>query len=182
MKYCPKCGSKIDDNAEFCPVCGEKVENIIVYEEPAEEPSENEVNLMRCKLCGKGVMVVVDTSAEYPLYRCTNCGAYYGEFLKTGKITFYNTLHLKIGRIISTETKLKKYYRISIKKREGGMFEEGISEIAKSITVDLEGYELSEIMDALYYMIEEGILSYKIEDMEDNDEFSWFYLTMEVEG
>lgn len=169
-RYCPNCGSRIEETDGYCAVCGSRY----ITEENAD------TLILRCRMCGRGTMKPIDASSEHPLYVCSVCGAYYGEFLKTGKVIFYNTLHLKIGRIISTEIKLKNNFRVSVKKMKEGMVEEGISEIAKSLTVDLEGYGYQEVLDALYYLLEEGVISYWIDDMENTTDFCWFNIGMEV--
>lgn len=62
MKYCTKCGAKMNDDALFCPKCGTKVEEV-VNEKPSEQPVEekpvvnNEVpqNNANAKIKGKAI-------------------------------------------------------------------------------------------------------------------------------
>lgn len=175
VRYCSKCGNIIKEDVEVCPNCSGKCEE---FEIDIEGEMEEIVPI--CKICGVGRMNLLESSMEVPVFVCSQCGAYFGEFLKTGKVIYYNTLHMKIGRIILTEVKIKGSFRVSIKKMEEGMLEEGISEIAKSLEVDLGGYSYQEILDALYYLVEEGVINYTIEDMENSEDFCWFSVSMEV--
>ena len=166
MKYCPNCGAKLSDNANFCPFCGAKLEEYEVYEKPKVilEPD------MLCRHCGKGKLMLVDAESDIPLYMCPHCGWYYGDFLSTGKAIYYDSLHLKIGRIIKAEIRLKGYVKVDVKKTPD-MEDEALTALAKYLSNDLEGHEIPEIRDALVYLIEEGVLELYEEEMDQD--FSW---------
>ncbi len=167
MKYCPNCGAKLSDNSKFCPFCGANLEEYVVYERPRIEIMED----LTCRHCGKGTMLLVDGDSDIPLYMCPHCGWYYGDFLGTGNAIYYDSIHLKIGRIIKAEIRMRGYLRVNVKSTQD-MEDEGLTELAKYIREDLKGYELSEIRDALVYLLEEGILETYTEKI-DND-FVWF--------
>ena len=166
MKYCPNCGAKLSDNAKYCPFCGAKLEDYVVYERPKVE-IENE---MICRHCGKGKLMLVDADSDIPLYMCPHCGWYYGDFLGIGKAIYYDSIHLKIGRIIKAEIRMRGYLRVNVKKTQD-MDEEALTEVARYIKNDLSEYELSEIRDAIVYLLEEGVIETYNEKIDD--EFYW---------
>ncbi len=167
MKYCPNCGAKLSDNANFCPFCGAKLEDYVVFEKPKVEISED----LTCRHCGKGKLMLVDAESDIPLYMCPHCGWYYGDFLGTGKAIYYDSLHLKIGRIIKAEIRMRGHLRVTIKKGKS-LDDEGLTEMARYLHEDLKEYDIGIIRDALVYLIEEGVVRSYIEEL--NDEFLWF--------
>ncbi|NPA75214.1 MAG: zinc-ribbon domain-containing protein [Euryarchaeota archaeon] len=166
MKYCPNCGAKLSDNSNYCPFCGANLQEYTVYEYPKVQVFEELV----CRHCGKGKMLLVDSESDIPLYMCPHCGWYYGDFLGTGRAIYYDSIHLKIGRIIKAEIKMKGYLRVNIKDTPAWE-EEAFTEIAKYLNGDLKGYDISFIREALVYLVEEGVLELYREEM-DKD-FYW---------
>ena len=166
MKYCPNCGAKLSDNSKFCPVCGAKLDDYVVYEKPKVEIS----NDILCRHCGKAKLLLVDADEDIPLYMCPHCGWYYGDFLGIGKPVYYDSLHLKIGRIIKAEIRMKGYVRVNV-KRTKNMEDDAITELSKYLSSDLAGHEITEIRDAIVYMLEEGIL--ELYEEEISEDFSW---------
>ncbi len=171
MKYCPNCGAKLSDNANFCPFCGAKLEDYEIYEGPKLEIAPEII----CRHCGKGKMMLVDAESDIPLYMCPHCGWYYGDFLGTGKAIYYDSLHLKIGRIIKAEIRMRGHLRVTIKAGKN-LEEEGLTEMAKYLHTDLQDYDLSSIRDALVYLMEEEVVKSHIERIDD--EFLWFGVSL----
>ncbi len=167
MKYCPNCGAKLSDNANYCPFCGAKLEDYVVYEKPKIEITPDLI----CRHCGKGKLMLVDAESDIPLYMCPHCGWYYGDFLGIGRAIYYDSIHLKIGRIIKAEIKMRGYLRVNIKSTPEWE-EDGITEIARYIQGDLKEYEITEIKDAIVYLLEENVLKSYIEKIDN--EFMWF--------
>ena len=166
MKYCPNCGAKLSDNAKFCPVCGAKLDDYVIYENPEVEVSNDIV----CRHCGKAKLMLVDAESDIPLYMCPHCGWYYGDFLGIGRPIYYDSIHLKIGRIIKAEIRIKGHVRVNVKKMQK-MEDEALTELARYLSEDLKGHEITEIRDALVYLMEENVLELYAEDI--NDDFSW---------
>ncbi len=167
MKYCPNCGAKLSDNANFCPFCGAKLEDYEVYEKPKIEISAD----MICRHCGKGKLMLVDAESDIPLYMCPHCGWYYGDFLGTGRAIYYDSMHLKIGRIIKAEIRMRGHLRVNIKNTPDKE-DEGLTELAKYLHNDLREYDIGSIRDALVYLLEEGVIESYTEKIDD--EFLWF--------
>ena len=157
---CPKCGSEVNGN--FCESCGEKLKEIDVLN-----------NSSVCRHCMEGVLVVVDSESDIPLYKCSNCNYYYGEFLNTNHMIYYDTLHLKIGRIIKTELKLKGYFKVNAKNMKD-VREEGWLEVVNYMKNDLEEYDSRKIMDSLRYLEEEKVIENYIEEIDEHN--IWFEL------
>ncbi len=166
MKYCPNCGAKLSDNAKFCPFCGANLEDYVVYKRPEIEISKDIV----CRHCGKAKLILVDGESDIPLYMCPHCGWYYGDFLGIGRPIYYDSIHLKIGRIIKAEIRMKGHIRVNVKNTPD-MEDEAITELAKYLKGDLEGYDITEIRDAIVYLLEENVLELYKEEM--NSDFSW---------
>lgn len=167
MKYCPNCGAKLSDNAKYCPFCGARLEDYIVYEKPKVEIAQDLI----CRHCGKGTLMLVDADSDIPLYMCPHCGWYYGDFLGIGRPIYYDSIHLKIGRIIKAEIKMRGYLRVSIKNTPQKE-EEGLTELAKYLQGDLKGYDIPTIRDALSYLMEENVIESYVEKIDD--EFLWY--------
>ena len=128
---------------------------------------------MRCARCGDGVLVPVDTESDTPLYRCNSCGYYYGDFMGRGHIMYYDTLHLKLMRLIDSENSMKGYFRVYVKKTAD--LENYVwTEVAKYIADALQDYDLPAITHGLEYLHNEGLLKTRLEDMDDV--FVWFYV------
>ncbi len=166
MKYCPNCGAKLSNNANFCPFCGARLEEYTIYEGPKVEFSEE----LKCRHCGNGTLMIVDAESDIPLYMCPHCGWYYGDFLGVGRAIYYDSIHLKIGRIIKAEIKMKGHVRVNI-KNTADWEDEALTELAKYLNDDLKGYDISEIRDALVYLIEEEVVELYKEEM--NKDFYW---------
>ncbi len=166
MKYCPNCGAKLSDNSNFCPFCGAKLDEYVVYEAPKLELTDN----LLCRHCGKGTMMLVDSEQDIPLYMCPHCGWYYGDFLGTGHAIYYDSIHLKIGRIIKAEIKMKGYVRVNVKKTPDWE-DEALTELAKYLSNDLRGEDITEIRDSIVYLLEEGVIELYKEDM--SKDFYW---------
>ncbi len=167
MKYCPNCGAKLSDNANFCPFCGAHLEEYEVYEKPKVLIEPDTI----CRHCGKGKLMLVDADSDIPLYMCPHCGWYYGDFLGTGRPVYYDSIHLKIGRIIKAEIKMRGYLRVTIKDVQN-LEDEGLTELARYLHEDLKDHDISSIRDSLAYLLEEGIIETYTERMDD--EFLWF--------
>ncbi len=166
MKYCPNCGAKLSDNAKYCPFCGAKLDDYVVYERPNIEIEEELI----CRHCGKGKLMLVDGESDIPLYMCPHCGWYYGDFLGMGKRIYYDSIHLKIGRILKAEIRMRGYVKVMV-KNVPELEEEAITELAKYLKNDLPNYEITEIRDALVYLLEEGVIDLYREEM--NADFLW---------
>src|SRR4051794_1109684 len=88
MSYCPKCGSKNDDDAKFCGECGAA---LVVetktslssqsQQQPASVLNEPTAKKMYCRNCGNEVLpnAFACTSCGLPPLKgkthCQNCGA-----------------------------------------------------------------------------------------------------------
>jgi len=166
MKYCPNCGAKLSDNSNFCPFCGAKLDEYVVYERPKVEVMQD----LTCRHCGKGKLMLVDGDSDIPLYMCPHCGWYYGDFLGTGRAIYYDSIHLKIGRILKAEIRLRGYVRVNVKKTQN-MKDEALTELAMYLKNDLEGYDVADIRDALWYLLEEGVIELYEEEMDQD--FYW---------
>jgi len=166
MKYCPNCGAKLSDNANYCPFCGARLADYVVYERPKVVVEEELV----CRHCGKGRLILVDPESDIPLYMCPHCGWYYGDFLGTGKAIYYDSIHLKIGRIIKAEIRLKGYVKVNVKRTQT-LEDEALTELARYLQNDLKGYDITDIRDALSYLLEEGVI--ELYEEEINQDFSW---------
>ena len=166
MKYCPNCGAKLSDNSKFCPICGANLDEFMVY----EGSTMNVANDLVCRHCGKAKLMLVDAESDIPLYMCPHCGWYYGDFLGVGKAIYYDSIHLKIGRIIKAETRMKGYVKVNVKNTPD-RDDEALTELAKYLQTDLEGYDITEIRDAIVYLMEENVIKLYCEEI-DKD-FSW---------
>jgi len=165
---CPKCGTESDGN--FCEKCGEKLKEIDLTTDP-----------IICRHCMDGILLLVDSESDTPLYKCSKCDYYYGDFLNTGHIIYYNSLDLKIGRIIKTELKLKGYFKVNAKNVRD-VIEEGWLEVVNYMKYDLDEYDPREIMDSLRYLEEENVIETHIDKIDEQN--VWFelrFVKLEVE-
>jgi hypothetical protein len=106
MTKCPVCNQDTE-REPVCPRCGTRVAGIlnpspVLSVEGVDGPLVN----LRCERCKKGDLVLVTDDTDIPRYRCPMCNAYRGEFLHTGKETYYSTTELKVGQFIDTRIKM----------------------------------------------------------------------------
>jgi uncharacterized membrane protein YvbJ len=184
MSYCPNCGKEMDDHANFCVKCGakladypigEKEQTIELPEIIRENGPEIEVEVVKenvpkksCEICGNGQLIVVDDKGKNLLFRCNSCGFYLGNFMKKGKIIYYNTMHLKIGQYISGQL-IHGRYRVSVHKAQRG---KELDELADRIREDLQ-IDKSKIFESLNHLLEKNIL-YSYYEPTPDGEFEWF--------
>lgn len=107
MVRCPICDYHAGDET-ICPRCGTALAEVVLASKDIGLKSVREplVDLV-CERCGKGNLVLVTDETDIPRYRCTECGTYRGEFLHTGRETYYSTIELRVGQFISTRLKMK---------------------------------------------------------------------------
>ncbi len=150
----------------FCPNCGTDL-----------RASLDGVQVM-CRMCG-APMVPAESDPTSPVFVCPRCGAYYGNFLNTGVMTYYTQEHLRVGRVIKAEIALMGRCRTMVKRME--MVErEGMIELARKIQADLGDMGVDDVFRALQYLEEEGVISLKCYDM-DKD-FVWVEVRFNEKG
>jgi hypothetical protein len=106
MTKCPVCDQETD-REPICPRCGTNIAGLLnpsslLSVEGVDGPLVN----LRCERCKKGDLVLVTDETDIPRYRCPECKAYRGEFLHTGRETYYSTTELKVGQFIDTRIKM----------------------------------------------------------------------------
>lgn len=183
--FCPNCTGEIADDANFCEKCGLKMgEQKITQKTPQEHtndligeasPEEIEVELVDketakkpCEMCGDGELELVSEKEKPPLYRCSNCGNYFGNFMRKGVDIYYDTTHLRIGQYIASQLIHGKYH-VSVHKKQR---EKGVEEVADRIRKDIP-LDRKKIADALSYLIEKNVL-YTYNEPTPDGEFEWF--------
>lgn len=115
-----------------------------------EETEEESIFL--CPFC-KGSMVLVDDERDVPEYVCQNCGAYYGEFLHTGRVFHYTPLHLRVGRAIIVRSDMGEV--------------QSISSISVELSHEFGGdYRPEEIAEAILYLEKNGVLKMSGEEVQ----------------
>jgi|GEM_PF-3411881 len=109
-----------------------------------EDLSERTNDIFICPFC-KGSMVLVDDERDIPEYVCQKCGAYYGEFLHTGRVFHYTPLHLRVGRAIIVRSDMGEV--------------QSISSISVELSHEFGGdYRPEEVAKAILYLEKNGVL------------------------
>ena len=178
--FCSNCGKEVNDDANFCEKCGIRLnENDMteggVTDESSEmlppeikvELVEKETEIRPCDLCENGELKLVSEEGKPPLHRCTNCGHYFGNFLRKGNTIYYDTTHLRIGQYIASQLIHGKYH-VSVHKDNR---EKGLDELADRMRQDLP-LDRKKITDSLSYLIEKNVLYTYYEPTPDGD-FEW---------
>ena len=178
--FCPDCGDEIGDDVNYCEKCGAKIKNDDTVEEDTKDdtselkPTEIEVELVEkekakkpCEMCGNGELEMVSEEGKPPLYRCTSCDHYFGNFMRKGNNIYYDTTHLRIGQYIASQL-IHGRYHVSVHKNQR---EKGLEEMADRIRQDIS-LDRKKITDALSYLIEKNVLYTYYEPTPDGD-FEW---------
>ena len=139
MTRCPICDYQADDES-ICPRCGTALAEIVLATKdvdlrPVREPL---VDLV-CGRCEKGNLVLVTDETDIPRYRCTECGTYRGEFLHTGRETYYSTTELRVGQFISTRLKMKGQFLLPLEDHVGYL----ARKISKAMDIKPEDVEVA---------------------------------------
>ncbi len=179
--FCPNCGTEISDEANFCEKCGAKQHKQIEYQgdspkildetlpqEIKVEIVEKEATKKKCEICKSGELENVNDEGKPPLYRCSSCGYYFGNFLRKGNEIYYDTTHLRIGQYIASQL-IHGKYRVSAHKNHR---EKGLDDLADKIRQDIK-IDRKKITDSLSYLIENNVLYTYYEPTPDG-EFEWF--------
>lgn len=179
--FCPNCGSEASDKANFCEKCGAKLHgergtesktsdvlNDTIPKEIKVELVEKEVQKKSCESCGYEGMELVSEEGKPSLYRCPNCGWYFGNFMRKGNNIYYDTTHLRIGQYIASQL-IHGKYRVSAHKNQR---EKGIEDLADRIKQDIK-LDRKKIAESLTYLIEKNVL-YTYYEPTPDDEFEWF--------
>lgn len=128
---------------------GEDLDGNNFTEEADEQP------IFLCPFC-KGPMVLVDGERDVPEYVCQSCGAYYGEFLHTGRVFHYTPLHLRVGRAIIVRSDMGEV--------------PSISAISVELSHEFGGdYRPEEIAEAILYLEKNGVLKISGEEVQVRD-------------
>ena len=114
---CPKCGADAGDAANFCPNCGVNLGNN-TFDTIAEIPPDNTepVVTMTCEKCKSGELVPVEEITNRPLYRCSSCGYYFGDFMKLGNMIYYDTALLRVGQFVKLLANPEGSFEVSTNK------------------------------------------------------------------
>lgn len=106
MTRCPVCDHDLKD-ASVCPRCGTAITGLLnPIPTLSVEGVEGPLVDLRCGRCGMGDLVLVTDETDIPRYRCPKCESYRGEFLHTGRETYYSTTELRVGQFIDTRLKM----------------------------------------------------------------------------
>ncbi|MEE8183090.1 MAG: hypothetical protein V3T94_02955 [Thermoplasmata archaeon] len=106
MTRCPVCNHDLED-VSVCPRCGTAIAGLLnPIATLSVEGVEGPLVDLRCGRCGTGDLVLVTDETDIPRYRCPHCGSYRGEFLHTGRETYYSTTELRVGQFIDTRLKM----------------------------------------------------------------------------
>ncbi|MFQ6129016.1 MAG: hypothetical protein ACE5QW_08965 [Thermoplasmata archaeon] len=114
MTKCPICYFELKDES-LCPRCGTDLLQLFdpsnaLDVKTVKKPLVN----MRCERCGKGDLILVTDETDIPRYRCPKCKAYKGEFLHTGRETYYSTTELRVGQFIETKLKMAGHFLLPV--------------------------------------------------------------------
>jgi hypothetical protein len=178
--FCPICGNDVKDQAKYCGNCGAELKVDEVSEEitidATDESLSKEIKVelvvkeeskKPCDMCGNGMLENVSDEGKPPLYRCPNCGNYFGNFMRKGLDIYYDTTHLRIGQYIASQL-IHGKYRVSVHKNQR---EKGLEELADRIRQDIP-VDRKKITDALSYLTEKNVLYTYYEPTPDG-EFEW---------
>jgi hypothetical protein len=146
--FCPKCGLELAEEAEFCIDCGIKLRDYVPEdEEPAAE--------IICKACGEGRMLLVEDVADgEALFQCSQCGAYFGNFLRTGIALHYTTEHLRSAQFITNRIVMSGSYSFETTEANRNMEMDCVAaELAKELEMNV-----NDAKDCLEYLLENGII------------------------
>jgi ribosomal protein S27AE len=95
------------EDASVCPRCGTAITGLLDHIPTLSvEGVEGPLVDLRCGRCGMGDLVLVTDETDIPRYRCPKCESYKGEFLHTGRETYYSTTELRVGQFIDTRLKM----------------------------------------------------------------------------
>lgn len=154
--FCPKCGIELADGAEFCIECGIKLRDFV----PKSQEPEAEVI---CKLCGSGRMVLVEGDEEgagESRFRCSECGAYFGNLLRTGIALHYSTEHLRIVQFISNRIIMSGSYLFEVNASNENMEMDCIAaELARELEMNI-----NDAKDSQDYLMDSGVLIKYVEE------------------
>ncbi len=178
--FCPSCGNEVNDQANYCEKCGMELKERKTTEENAIDgrdeplPKEIKVELVAkeetkkpCDMCDNGMLENVSDEGKPPLYRCPNCGNYFGNFMRKGIDIYYDTTHLRIGQYIASQL-IHGKYRVSVHKDQR---EKGLEELADRIRQDIP-IDRKKITDALSYLTDKNVLYTYYEPTPDG-KFEW---------
>jgi DNA-directed RNA polymerase subunit RPC12/RpoP len=71
--FCPKCGTELDDSADFCYSCGERIPNAPGSSAENYEDLETLKKKLRCPSCGStNFQPITETYGETKGYDCCN--------------------------------------------------------------------------------------------------------------
>ena len=148
--FCPKCGLELAEEAEFCIDCGIKLRDFVPEdEEPAAE--------IICKMCGEGKMLLVEDESKGEadtLFQCSQCGAYLGNFLRTGITLHYTTQHLRVAQFVTNRIIMSGSYSFETTEANRNMEMDCVAaELAKELDMNV-----NDAKDCLEYLLENGIL------------------------
>ncbi|MEE9505894.1 MAG: hypothetical protein V3V98_01970 [Thermoplasmata archaeon] len=100
------CDHDLED-VSVCPRCGTAITGLLnPIPTLSVEGVEGPLVDLRCGRCGMGDLVLVTDETDIPRYRCPKCESYKGEFLHTGRETYYSTTELRVGQFIDTRLKM----------------------------------------------------------------------------
>lgn len=100
------CDHDLED-VSVCPRCGTAITGLLnPIPTLSVEGVEGPLVDLRCGRCGTGDLVLVTDETDIPRYRCPKCESYKGEFLHTGRETYYSTTELRVGQFIDTRLKM----------------------------------------------------------------------------
>ncbi len=95
------------EDVSVCPRCGTATAGLLnPIPTLSVEGVEGPLVDLRCGRCGMGDLVLVTDETDIPRYRCPKCESYKGEFLHTGRETYYSTTELRVGQFIDTRLKM----------------------------------------------------------------------------
>ena len=100
------CDRDLED-VSICPRCGTAIAGLLKpIPTLSVEGVEGPLVDLRCGRCGMGDLVLVTDETDIPRYRCPKCESYKGEFLHTGRETYYSTTELRVGQFIDMRLKM----------------------------------------------------------------------------
>ncbi len=95
------------EDVSICPRCGTAITGLLKpIPTLSVEGVEGPLVDLRCGRCGMGDLVLVTDETDIPRYRCPKCESYKGEFLHTGRETYYSTTELRVGQFIDMRLKM----------------------------------------------------------------------------